>query len=82
MMNTVLQQILHCPYKGLVKRAYLESKAIELMALVLDREIAIAQKEPKKFFLKPEQIERSHYAKEFLLLDLYLLFGIVSPFML
>lgn len=69
-MATVLQQILNCPYQGMVKRAYLESKAIELMALVLDHEIAIQQGEPKKIFLKPEQIERIHYAKEILLRDL------------
>ncbi len=65
-MNTVLQQILHCPYQGMVKRAYLESKVIELIALVLDRERAIQQGETKKVFLKPEQIERVHYAKEIL----------------
>lgn len=70
MMNTVLQQILHCPYQGMVKRAYLESKAIELIALVLDREIAIGQGEAKTVSLKPEQLERIHYAKEILLRDL------------
>ena len=66
-MNTVLQQILHCPYQGIVKRAFLESKAIELIALVLDHEVAIGQGEAKKSPLKPEQIERIHYAKEILL---------------
>lgn len=70
MMTTVLQQILNCPYQGLIKRAYLESKVIELMALVLAREVAIGQGEVKKVSLKPEQIERIHYAKEILLRDL------------
>ena len=70
MMNTVLQQILHCPYQGMVKRAYLESKVIELMALVLDHEIAIQQGEVKKASLKLEQIERIHYAREILLKNL------------
>lgn len=70
MMNSVLQQILHCPYQGMVKRAYLESKAIELMALVLDHEIAIERGEAKTVSLKPEQLERIHYAKEILLRDL------------
>lgn len=70
MMATVLQQILHCPYQGMVKRAYLESKVIELMALVLDHEIAIQQGEVKRVFLKPEQLERIYYAKEILLQNL------------
>ena len=35
-MRQVLQQILNCPYQGLTRRLYLESKAIELIALRLD----------------------------------------------
>lgn len=69
-MDAILQQILNCPHQGLIKRAYLESKAIELMALVLEQEVAIQQGETKKVSLKPEQIERIHYAKEILLQDL------------
>ncbi|MEM9220367.1 MAG: AraC family transcriptional regulator [Cyanobacteria bacterium P01_F01_bin.150] len=69
-MIVVLQQILKCPYQGMVKRAYLESKVIELMALVLDHEGAIQQGEVKQVSLKPEQIERIHYAKEILVKDL------------
>ncbi|MEM8780283.1 MAG: AraC family transcriptional regulator [Cyanobacteria bacterium P01_G01_bin.49] len=69
-MNTVLQRILNCTYQGIIKRAFLESKVIELMSLVLDHEVAIQQGEVKKFSLKPEQIERIHYAKEILLQDL------------
>lgn len=69
MMATLLQQILYCPYQGMVKRMYLESKAIELMALVLDHEVAIQQEELKTVSLKPDQLERIHYAKEILLKD-------------
>ena len=69
-MNILLQQILQCPYQGIVKRAYLESKVIELIALVLDHEIVIQQGEAKKCSFKPEQLERIHYAKEILLQDL------------
>lgn len=69
-MNTVIQQILQCPYQGMVKRAYLESKTIELIALVLEHEIAIQQGEFKPEVLKPEQLERIYYAKEILLKDL------------
>lgn len=70
-MATALQQILHCPYQGMVKRAYLESKTIELIALVLDHEVAIQQGNVKKGALKPEQIERIHYAREILLREMY-----------
>ena len=69
-MITVLQQILRCPYQGLIKRAYLESKVIELMALMLDHEVVIQQGKAKKNALKPEQIERIYYAREILLRDL------------
>lgn len=70
MMASVLQQILHCPYQGMVKRMYLESKVIELMALVVNHEVIIQQGEVKSLGLKPEQIDRIHYAKEILLRDL------------
>ncbi|MEM7061660.1 MAG: AraC family transcriptional regulator [Cyanobacteria bacterium P01_B01_bin.77] len=70
MMANVLQQIIHCPYQGMIKRMYLESKVIELMVLVLDHEITLQRGEAKKSRLKPEQIERIHYAKEILLQDL------------
>lgn len=69
-MTTVLQQIFHCSYQGLVKRAYLDSKVMELIALVLDHEITIRQGETKKGALKPEQMERIYYAREILLRDL------------
>ncbi len=69
-MAMALQQILHCPYQGTVKRAYLESKVIELMALVLDHEVAIQQGETKQKKLRPEQLERIYYAREILLRDM------------
>lgn len=69
-MTTVLQQILHCPYQGTIERMYLESKVIELVALVLDYEAAIDRGKTEKSSLKPEQLERIHYAKEILLRDI------------
>ncbi|MEM7061665.1 MAG: AraC family transcriptional regulator [Cyanobacteria bacterium P01_B01_bin.77] len=70
LMNTVLQQILHCPYQGMPKRMYLDSKVIELIALVLDHETTIQQEKSQKCELKPEQLERVHYARQILLNDL------------
>jgi hypothetical protein len=40
-MQSVLQQILRCPYQGFTKRVYLESKALELLALLLHQEVEI-----------------------------------------
>lgn len=71
MMANVLPQILRCPYQGMIKRAFLESKAIELLALVLADEAAIQQGDVRPLTLKPEQIEQIHYAKEILLRDMY-----------
>ncbi|MEO0704083.1 MAG: AraC family transcriptional regulator [Cyanobacteria bacterium J06649_5] len=70
MMTKVLQQILNCPYRGIVKRTYLESKSIELVALVLDHEITLRQGKNRHTFLKPEQLDKVRYAKEILLRDL------------
>ena len=70
LMNNALQQILHCTYQGILKRMYLESKAIELMALVIDHEVVTQQKEIKQAALKPEQLERVYYAREILLHDI------------
>ncbi|MEM9219704.1 MAG: hypothetical protein AAGD25_35925 [Cyanobacteria bacterium P01_F01_bin.150] len=47
-MAAVLQQILHCPYQGMIKRAYLEGKVIELMALVLENEDTTQQEAIQK----------------------------------
>lgn len=69
-MSIALRQILHCPYQGIIKRTYLESKVIELTALVLDHEIEIQQGEFKKSFFKSEQIEQVYYAREILLRDM------------
>lgn len=70
-MMVVLQQILQCPYKGIIKRAYLESKAIELIALVLEHERVIKEGEVRPNILKPDQKERIYYAREILLKDLH-----------
>ncbi|MGD1930413.1 MAG: helix-turn-helix transcriptional regulator [Leptolyngbyaceae cyanobacterium] len=69
-MAAVLQQILRCSYSGVIKRAYLESKAIELIALVLEHERVIKAGKGASDILKPEQKERIYYAREILLRDL------------
>lgn len=67
-MQTALQQILHCPFAGVTKRIYLESKVWELVALLLAQ--PAEQEEPDKSSapeLKPDDIERIHQARDILL---------------
>lgn len=65
-MQTALHQILNCPFDGITKKAYLESKVWELMALLIDQELqqVMVKQWPKP--LKADDIERIHYAKEVL----------------
>ncbi|MGJ3251623.1 MAG: helix-turn-helix transcriptional regulator [Elainellaceae cyanobacterium] len=66
-MQSVIHQILHCPYQGLTRWLYLESKVIELMALRLDQ---VSQSQPADLAtpgLHSEDIDRIHYASDILL---------------
>lgn len=66
-MQTALQQILNCPFDGITKKAYLESKVWELMALLIDQELEqpAVKRQPKP--LESDDIELMHYAKEVLM---------------
>lgn len=64
-MQAVLQQILNCPYTGITQQIYLESKVWELIALHLDQALKPEQGMPQ-IYLKPDDIERLHYAREIL----------------
>ena len=70
MMYALLQQILQCPYKGLTKRMYLESKAIELLALLMEEETGIHQGDDQAALLDLSYRDRIHYAQEILLKNL------------
>ncbi|MGF1519737.1 MAG: helix-turn-helix transcriptional regulator [Nodosilinea sp.] len=65
-MQAALQQILNCPYRGLTQQIYLESKVWELLALHLEQMLQHQPDQPRKQTLKPDDIERLHYAKEIL----------------
>ncbi len=67
MMQRTLQQILHCPFQGITKRMYLESKVWELMALLVEQELDIHQGKRNTYSLKPDDIDRIHQAKNILL---------------
>lgn len=82
-METVLWQILRCPYRGITKRMYLEGKALELASLVLEQESEIQTGGYATSYgdagrthrlgdrdiqpLNPRTLERIHYARTLLL---------------
>ncbi|MEH2180273.1 helix-turn-helix transcriptional regulator [Nostoc sp.] len=66
-MQVVLQQILQCPYQGVTKRVYLESKVWELTALVIEQETQIFQGFLEVYPLRPSEIDCVYHAKEILL---------------
>ncbi|ASC71774.1 AraC family transcriptional regulato [Halomicronema hongdechloris C2206] len=66
-MQMVLHQILHCPYTGVIKQLYLESKAWELLTLCLHDALSQQQPPGPSINLKPADIERIHQARDILL---------------
>lgn len=66
-IRVALTQVLNCPYQGVTKRLYLESKALELVALSLAQSEAGARKTSHVPVLRPDDIERVHKARDILL---------------
>ncbi|WP_323367628.1 helix-turn-helix transcriptional regulator [Leptothoe sp. PORK10 BA2] len=64
-MQMAVQQILRCPFQGLTRRLYLESKVWELMALLID-DLNTSGNDAKTPTLKPDDVERIHYASKIL----------------
>jgi AraC-like DNA-binding protein len=66
-MLKVLWQILRCPYQGMTKRIYLESKALEVVALLLEQEAEVQKGQPQTETIEPEKRDRIYHAREILL---------------
>ncbi|MGJ5632817.1 helix-turn-helix transcriptional regulator [Nostoc sp. CALU 1950] len=66
-MQRVAQQILHCPYRGIAKRMYLEGKVLELMGMLLGQEIEICDGKSNIEPLQPDVVDRIHNAREILM---------------
>ncbi|MEH2465713.1 helix-turn-helix transcriptional regulator [Nostoc sp.] len=58
-----LQQILHCPYQGLTRKMYLESKVLELVSFKLADQVAA----PTEKLLRLQEIDRIYHARDILL---------------
>jgi AraC-like DNA-binding protein len=65
-MQLISQQILHCPYQGITKRIYLESKVLELMTLLVETDSIGREGKKDVSKLNKNDIERIHHAKEIL----------------
>ncbi|NDJ17909.1 helix-turn-helix transcriptional regulator [Myxacorys almedinensis] len=66
-MAIALHQILNCPYQGMIRRFYLESKALELIALKYDQLTHEPTHLKKTLQLKSSDIDCAHQAREILL---------------
>lgn len=65
-MRRLVQQIVHCPYQGLMQQLYLEGKALELLALQF---AAWAEERPsgEALRLRSHDIQQLHQAREILI---------------
>ncbi|MGI2907203.1 helix-turn-helix transcriptional regulator [Tolypothrix sp. VBCCA 56010] len=66
-MQTALHQLLNCPYQGVTRQIYLESKVLELVALQFAQLVEYPVDEPRSISLKPDDRDRIYQAKEILL---------------
>lgn len=64
-MQSAIHHILHCPYEGVTRWLYLESKVLEIIALRLEQ---VKQHQPPAASrgLKSDDIERIYYARDIL----------------
>jgi len=65
-MKMAVQQILNCPYQGLTKQLYLESKGLEILAYYNDLLLHNSNSSGQVINLKSDDISRIYYAKEIL----------------
>ncbi|MBW4619425.1 MAG: AraC family transcriptional regulator [Cyanosarcina radialis HA8281-LM2] len=65
-MRSLALQMWNAPYRGAAKRMYLQGKVFELLAMYLDLIAEDGTRNQVSLGLKPETIERLHYAKEIL----------------
>lgn len=70
-MRDTLQHILHCPYQGLTRRLFLESKVLELIAFLLEQTAVDSLRSTQKSVtLNTDDIDCIYQAKEILLRQL------------
>lgn len=70
LMRMSLRQILNCPYRGLTRRLYLESKAMELIAYKMEQLLDEKNGSLMNNVLCVEDIERVRQARDMLISDM------------
>ena len=70
MVNMAIHQVLNCPYRGPLKRLYLESKALELITHQLAQLVFAENYLQKPSVLRCDDVERIHYARDLLVKDI------------
>lgn len=66
-MRLALEQIFHCPFKGITKQLYLESKCLELIALKIEQTKETRPICSNEYPLNADDIERIYAAKDILI---------------
>ncbi len=69
-IQIALYQMLNCPYQGLTKRLFLESKTVELIALQLEQSVFAKNRIRMSPALCPADIERIHEAKNIIICNM------------
>jgi AraC family transcriptional regulator, transcriptional activator of the genes for pyochelin and ferripyochelin receptors len=69
-MQSTLRQILDCPYQGITKRIFLESKALELLTLQLHQWTEQHNQSMSSRTLHADDVERLYHAREILMQDI------------
>ena len=69
-IRIALYQMLNCPYHGLTKRLFLESKAVELIALQLEQSVFAKNDTKLSPSLRPADIERIHEARSIVICNM------------
>ncbi|MEH2448618.1 MAG: AraC family transcriptional regulator [Nostoc sp.] len=67
-MQIILHQIVNCPFQGLIKEIYLQTKCLELMALKLEPDTA-GERELMPRILRGDDINRIYHARAILISD-------------
>jgi len=69
-MELALQQILNCPYEGIMKQMFVESRVLELITLQFTQLIETEKGKKQAIRLRPQEIDSIHHAKEILINNL------------
>lgn len=69
-MRLALEQILSCPYQGMTKQLYLESKCLELIALKIEQLAETQLSSTNAIRIKSDDIDRIHHARNIIVNNL------------